>query len=619
MGNDKRTVVLIACSSRKLDRAARARELYQGMLFRASLAWAQSQVPDAICILSAKYGLVDLDQEIEPYDLTLNALSVNQVRAWSERVFDQLQRRFDVSRDRFVFLAGEKYRRFLVSRLSQVEVPLAGLPIGKQVSWLQHAVREEQPPQAAEGVAETCQALHALANSLPRHRFPLDVSQIPANGLYILFERGESGHGADRIVRIGTHTGDGNLPTRLREHFERENKDRSIFRKNIGRALLAADDDPLLKQWELDLTSRAARERYGDAIDRAALERVEGRVSRYMRDRFSFAVLEVSDREQRLALEKALIGTVAHCPECGPSASWPGRHSPVERIREGGLWLTQHLGARPMKTLALEALKGGSPVTASKQTPSTPSAARPGQRRKPGGKYGPLYEHLKGGPDVVNLSFAEIERVLGASLPASARDYRPWWANHDGSSKSPQSRAWQAAGFRVGSVRLGNDGSVQFVRAGAAAVSSKEGSDSTSDDREGVRTHGGRARSFEWSLEGGTVQIKSESGMSHAYSLEEILAVLRLLDAHFRGNWFPLANNVEKLYHGEERYGLGGAIHQQKPGDTLHAQGASYLGVALERAGVFEWNGKKREIEWRICQMPQDKSELHAQLKAADC
>jgi hypothetical protein len=49
-----------------------------------------------------------------------------------------------------------------------------------------------------------------------------------------MFEAGESGHGTDRIVYVGTHTGPGNLPARLAEHFVRENKDRSIFRGNIG-------------------------------------------------------------------------------------------------------------------------------------------------------------------------------------------------------------------------------------------------------------------------------------------------------------------------------------------------------------------------------------------------
>jgi hypothetical protein len=83
-----------------------------------------------------------------------------------------------------------------------------------------------------------CQELHKLANTMRRYRFPFDGEILTQNGLYILFEEGEPGHGGERIVRTGSHRGDGQLAGRLREHYITENKDRSIFRKNIGRALL---------------------------------------------------------------------------------------------------------------------------------------------------------------------------------------------------------------------------------------------------------------------------------------------------------------------------------------------------------------------------------------------
>ncbi len=40
------------------------------------------------------------------------------------------------------------------------------------------------------------------------------------------------------------------------------------------------------------------------------------------------------------------------------------------------------------------------------------------------------------------------------------------------------------------------------------------------------------------------------------------------------------------------------------PNDITHAQGASYLGVVLEKIGVLEWNGTKKRIQWRIIKMP---------------
>lgn len=61
-----------------------------------------------------------------------------------------------------------------------------------------------------------CEKLHWLFNSLSRQRFPFDTHQIPDNGIYILFEDGESAHGVDRIVRVGTHTVANQLPFRLK-------------------------------------------------------------------------------------------------------------------------------------------------------------------------------------------------------------------------------------------------------------------------------------------------------------------------------------------------------------------------------------------------------------------
>ncbi len=62
-------------------------------------------------------------------------------------------------------------------------------------------------------------------------------------------------------------------------------------------------------------------------------------------------------------------------------------------------------------------------------------------------KYQPLADFLKAqDADEVPLTFAQIERLLGARLPASAYDYAAWWANDDGKSHV-QAKAWLEAGF----------------------------------------------------------------------------------------------------------------------------------------------------------------------------
>lgn len=61
-----------------------------------------------------------------------------------------------------------------------------------------------------------CETIHKLAWELERHGFPFDESKIPLNGIYLLFQKGEEGHQGERIVRIGTHTGDNQLRSRLK-------------------------------------------------------------------------------------------------------------------------------------------------------------------------------------------------------------------------------------------------------------------------------------------------------------------------------------------------------------------------------------------------------------------
>jgi len=197
-------------------------------------------------------------------------------------------------------------------------------------------------------MSELCYQLHHLFQQIPRFRFPFDSKKIPLNGIYILFETGEVAHGADRIVRIGTHTGNDQLRSRLEQHFIRENKDRSIFRKNIGRAILVRNNDPFFKQWELDLTTRAAKEKYASLIDSRKQKVVEKWVTEYIQNHFSFVVFQVDDKEKRLTLESKIISTVSSCKECRPSQEWLGLYSPKDKIREGGLWIVNELYKQPL-------------------------------------------------------------------------------------------------------------------------------------------------------------------------------------------------------------------------------------------------------------------------------
>ena len=69
----------------------------------------------------------------------------------------------------------------------------------------------------------------------------------------------------------------------------------------------------------------------------------------------------------------------------------------------------------------------------------------------PKSKYYPLFNYLQQQPDtdLLELSFAEIQAILGRPLPPSAQTMRAWWAN---ASRTAQAISWQEAGWLVDSV-----------------------------------------------------------------------------------------------------------------------------------------------------------------------
>ena len=197
-------------------------------------------------------------------------------------------------------------------------------------------------------MSKNCRTIHNWFNGLKKYSFPFNEQEIPENGIYILFEKGEFAHSANRIVRIGTHTGKNQLRSRLFQHFLNENKDRSIFRKNIGRALLNKDKDSFLGQWEIDLTTKVARELNINSFDFAKQKETEQRVTKYIQDNFQFVVFPVSDKNKRLEIESKIISTVSICDECKPSQKWLGLSSPKEKIQKSGLWLVNELWKIPL-------------------------------------------------------------------------------------------------------------------------------------------------------------------------------------------------------------------------------------------------------------------------------
>ena len=133
-----KTLALVSCVKEKLEHPARAIEIYQGFFFRSSLRYAAQFSPDAIYILSGKYGLLAPDDLVEPYDCHLGEQSPAYRAGWSQRVLASLEKVSRPEYDRYILLVEPAYREGLLARLSHVLIPFAGLSLAEQMQCYQN-------------------------------------------------------------------------------------------------------------------------------------------------------------------------------------------------------------------------------------------------------------------------------------------------------------------------------------------------------------------------------------------------------------------------------------------------------------------------------------------------
>ena len=81
-------IVFISCVKTKLPYEEMAKNLYCSNYFKTCYRYAQFLNPAHIYILSAKYGLLEPEDVICPYEMTLNNFSLEQKKEWAK--FDEL-------------------------------------------------------------------------------------------------------------------------------------------------------------------------------------------------------------------------------------------------------------------------------------------------------------------------------------------------------------------------------------------------------------------------------------------------------------------------------------------------------------------------------------------------
>lgn len=138
-------VYLLSCTSTKQDYHCQAKDMYmKSNLFRLSYLYCLNNISNEnseIYILSAKYHLLSLSQEIDPYDKTLIKMSKKEKKEWGEIVFKQLKEMFDIKNTHFIFLTGKEYMNPIIPYLDkdQYSNPFpTRYGIGKRMKWLKN-------------------------------------------------------------------------------------------------------------------------------------------------------------------------------------------------------------------------------------------------------------------------------------------------------------------------------------------------------------------------------------------------------------------------------------------------------------------------------------------------
>lgn len=135
-------VAFVSCVKTKSTTPELAERLYISPWFRMAREWARRN-SERWFILSAEHGLLSPTTIVEPYETTLNRMMIEDRKRWASHVAWQMDD-LNVKGDLAFVLAGERYREFLMNRLSirfdTVKIPMKGLQMGEQLSWMKNAL-----------------------------------------------------------------------------------------------------------------------------------------------------------------------------------------------------------------------------------------------------------------------------------------------------------------------------------------------------------------------------------------------------------------------------------------------------------------------------------------------
>ncbi|MEG0856616.1 MAG: hypothetical protein RSG52_09050 [Terrisporobacter sp.] len=331
-------IALISCTKYKKDYLEGGNDKNQDVqLFKLSYNYAKKNA-DEIYILSARYGLLRDEEYLASYNECLDYKSEIENKLWALDVMEKLNQYTDIHKDEFIILADRNYYKNFLKYLKNTTLPLLNLSIGERIQYLKESTSEEIIETASYG-----EKLHILFNSMNKYSFG-NLDDIPfTNGVYIILDKKEKYEGMSRIVRVGTHSGENRLIVRLKKHFKEGAKDESVLRKNIGKAILDYNNLDYITIWSINFNDKRNEKKYSHLRNIEYEKNLEKMITYYMKERFEFVCFEIFEEEARNRLVEGILSTLAIDENFVCSEIWLGNYSPVETIRNGGVWVNEEL------------------------------------------------------------------------------------------------------------------------------------------------------------------------------------------------------------------------------------------------------------------------------------
>lgn len=374
-GNQKKICVITACGNKKESIPMPAWKIYKSSRIKAV---HKRKKDEDMYILSAEHGLLPSEKIIKPYNRLMDEKRVKELVPKIETIIKKY--------DKIIYFKAGARKLYedclnVACKKTGVEIESFGFGFMGGINELENRIDSSKGRKSNKITkkitikennennlkTDSCEWLHNLLEELPLVRYPFDIEKLPENGVYFFYEKGEkNGHNSKnkpRIVRVGTHR-EGNFKARMKDHFIFNNAkmnfnqnqspphDRSIFRTNLGRAILNKRNKEYLKIWNTDYTTKKNRKELSHLRNIEFEKEIETEITKILHENFSFKFLIAEGEEERIGskgIESKLIGTLSHCEKCTPSKNWLGNNSPVSKIKSSGLWLYQHYQINPLQ------------------------------------------------------------------------------------------------------------------------------------------------------------------------------------------------------------------------------------------------------------------------------